>query len=127
MKILVSNDDGIDSKGLYELVKALKEIGEVTVVAPRTEQSATRAFITMKMPLRVTEFYKNGEFFGYAVDGTPADCVKMGIETSEIHPRYCGFGNKPWFKYRDKYNLFRNRFSCERSDNNGMCPLLLFR
>ncbi len=79
MKILVSNDDGIDSKGLYELVKALKEIGEVTVVAPRTEQSATGHSITMKMPLRVTEFYKNGEFFGYAVDGTPADCVKMGI------------------------------------------------
>ena len=79
LKILVSNDDGIYSKGIYELVKALKEIGEVTVVAPLTEQSAVGHAITMKIPLRVTEYYKNGEFFGYAVDGTPADCVKMGI------------------------------------------------
>lgn len=79
LKILVSNDDGIDSHGIGALVEALKEIGEVTVVAPRTEQSAVGHAITMKLPLRVTEYYKNNEFFGYAVDGTPADCVKMGI------------------------------------------------
>ena len=79
MKILVSNDDGIDSIGIYELVKALKEIGDVTVVAPWKEQSAVGHAITMKVPLRVIRYYRNGEFFGYAVDGTPADCVKMGI------------------------------------------------
>lgn len=80
MKILVSNDDGIDSPGIYKLVKTLKEIGEVTVVAPLKEQSAVGHAITMQVPLRVIKYHKNGEFFGYAVDGTPADCVKMGIK-----------------------------------------------
>jgi len=79
LNILISNDDGIDSPGIKALSDALKEIGNVTVVAPRTEQSAVGHAITMKIPLRVTEYYNNGEFFGYAVDGTPADCVKMGI------------------------------------------------
>jgi 5'-nucleotidase len=79
LNILISNDDGIDSPGIKALAAALKEIGNVTVVAPRTEQSAVGHAITMKIPLRVTEYYNNGEFFGYAVEGTPADCVKMGI------------------------------------------------
>jgi len=79
LKILISNDDGIDANGIYALAQAMKELGEVTVIAPRTEQSAVGHAITMKMPLRVTEYYKNGEFFGYAIDGTPADCIKIGI------------------------------------------------
>jgi 5'-nucleotidase len=79
LKILVSNDDGIDSLGLQILVKYLKEIADVTVVAPIREQSAAGHSITMQMPLRVTQSYKNGDFYGYAVDGTPADCVKMGL------------------------------------------------
>jgi len=79
LKILITNDDGIDSAGIAALNKALKEIGEVTVVAPRQEQSAVGHGITMQIPLRVTEYYKDGVFFGYAVDGTPADCVKMGM------------------------------------------------
>lgn len=79
MRILISNDDGIDSLGIYTLAQKLKEIGDVTVVAPLKEQSAVGHAITMKVPLRVIRFYKNNEFFGYAVDGTPADCVKMGI------------------------------------------------
>ena len=79
MKILISNDDGINSLGIYALAKSLKEIGDVTVVAQITEQSAVGHAITMKTPLRVVEHFINGEFFGYAVEGTPADCVKMGI------------------------------------------------
>ncbi|MGE5847051.1 MAG: 5'/3'-nucleotidase SurE, partial [Ignavibacteria bacterium] len=79
LRILVTNDDGIDSRGMEYLVKALEEIGEVTVVAPLKEQSAVAHGITMLIPLRVLEFNKNGKFFGYAVDGTPADCVKIGI------------------------------------------------
>jgi 5'-nucleotidase len=80
LNILVSNDDGIDSPGIFTLVNTLKEIGEVTVVAPLKEQSAVGHAITMQVPLRVIKYNKNGEFFGYAVDGTPADCVKMGIK-----------------------------------------------
>jgi 5'-nucleotidase len=79
LKILVSNDDGISSPGIAALVAALKNIGEVIVVAPSTEQSAVGHAITMKYPLRVSEYFKDGEFFGYAVDGTPADCIKMGV------------------------------------------------
>jgi 5'-nucleotidase len=79
VKILVSNDDGIDSAGIQALVKALKEIADVTVVAPHKEQSAVGHAITMQTPLRVFEYHKDGKFFGYAVDGTPADCVKIGI------------------------------------------------
>jgi 5'-nucleotidase len=79
LKILVTNDDGIDSAGIAALKKALSEIAEVTVVAPRLEQSAVGHGITMQIPLRLQEYYINGNFFGYAVEGTPADCVKMGI------------------------------------------------
>ena len=79
MKILVTNDDGIYSSGIAALANALKEIADVIVVAPSEEQSAVGHGITMKYPLRVSEYYKNGSFFGYAVEGTPADCVKIGI------------------------------------------------
>ena len=80
LKILVSNDDGISSVGINKLVEELKRIGEVIVVAPSTEQSAVGHSITMKFPLRVKEYFVNGNQFGYAVDGTPADCIKMGIK-----------------------------------------------
>lgn len=86
MRILVTNDDGIDSQGIYALVQALKEIGEVTVVAPIMEQSAVGHGITMQIPLRVIETNKAGEFFGYAVNGTPADCVKIGIRNIMKRP-----------------------------------------
>jgi len=79
LRILISNDDGIDSVGIHILTKYLKEIAEVIVVAPHKEQSAAGHSITMQVPLRVNKVFKNGEFFGYAVDGTPADCVKIGV------------------------------------------------
>jgi len=79
VKILVSNDDGINAPGIYALVSALKEIADVTVVAPLNEQSAVGHSITMTIPLRIIKYKKNKEFFGYAVDGTPADCVKIGV------------------------------------------------
>ena len=79
MKILISNDDGIESKGIEALVRSLKEIADVTVVAPAKEQSAVGHAITMQIPLRILKTYKDGEFFGYAVNGTPADCVKIGV------------------------------------------------
>jgi 5'-nucleotidase len=79
LRILVTNDDGIDSEGIKALVDSLKSIGKVTVIAPLKEQSAVGHAITMQIPLRITDYHKNGKFFGYAVDGTPADCVKIGI------------------------------------------------
>lgn len=79
MKILISNDDGISSKGIQYLTKYMREIGDVTVVAPISEQSAIGHAITMKIPLRIHEYFRDGEKFGYAIDGTPADCIKIGI------------------------------------------------
>ena len=79
LSILVSNDDGIFSDGLGMLVKELQTIATVTIVAPESQQSAVGHAITMHRPLRVREVSKEGKFFGYAVDGTPADCVKLAI------------------------------------------------
>lgn len=81
LKILVSNDDGIDAPGIYTLVQELKKIGIVTVVAPDEQRSAVGHAITMNYPLRVKKFFKNNEFFGYAVEGTPADSVKIAVRT----------------------------------------------
>jgi|Deesub1362B_J571_1020462.scaffolds.fasta_scaffold06332_2 5'-nucleotidase len=75
--ILLVNDDGIYAPGLAALAKEIRKIGEVFIVAPASEQSAVGHAITLLSPLRVWPFYKNGEFFGYAVSGTPADCVKI--------------------------------------------------
>ncbi|MFA6541187.1 MAG: 5'/3'-nucleotidase SurE [Bacteroidota bacterium] len=77
LSILVSNDDGILSDGLAVLVKELQTIAEVTIVAPDSQQSAVGHAITVHRPLRVREVKKDETFFGYAVDGTPADCVKL--------------------------------------------------
>lgn len=79
LSILVSNDDGIDAPGLLALVKELRKIGTVTVVAPDKQQSAVGHAITMNYPLRVKNFQKNGKFFGFAVEGTPADAVKLAV------------------------------------------------
>ena len=80
MKILVSNDDGIGSVGINILVEELKKVGDVVVIAPATEQSAAGHSITMKNPLRVKEHFVDNKFFGYAINGTPADCIKIGIK-----------------------------------------------
>jgi 5'-nucleotidase len=86
LKILVCNDDGIEAPGIQALADALKEIGEVTVVAPLKEQSGVGHGITMQIPLRVIKYNNNGSFFGYAVNGTPADCVKMGVRNIMTEP-----------------------------------------
>ena len=77
--VLISNDDGIDATGILALVLEMKKIAIVTVVAPDRQQSAVGHAITMNYPLRTAPVRKNGEFFGYAVDGTPADAVKLGV------------------------------------------------
>lgn len=86
MKILITNDDGIEAPGIEALARSLAEIGEITIIAPLKEQSAIGHAITMQLPLRVTEYKKNGDLFGYAVSGTPADCVKIGIRNLMSEP-----------------------------------------
>ena len=86
VRILISNDDGIDAPGIYALASAIKKIGEVFVTAPDKQQSAVGHAITMNYPLRANKFYKNGKFFGYAVDGTPADAVKLAVNSLMKQP-----------------------------------------
>ncbi len=75
LAILVTNDDGIHSPGLKSLAEALKETGEVSVVAPDRERSAAGHSLTLHKPLRATEVAPGW----YAVDGTPTDCVTLGV------------------------------------------------
>lgn len=76
--VMLTNDDGIGSPGLLALYRVFRKQYEVVVVAPATEMSAVGHAITLSDPLRVSDYYRNGEFYGYAVKGTPADCVKIG-------------------------------------------------
>ncbi len=88
-KILVTNDDGIYSKGIILLAKALSEIGEVFVVAPDREKSAIAHSLTLHRPLRVEKIRRNF----YAVDGTPADCIHLGVnEILPARPRLIASG-----------------------------------
>lgn len=79
VRVLLTNDDGINASGLNELYKRLRKQFRVTVCAPETEQSAIGHAITLNKPLRVRKVYKENKIFGYAVDGTPADCVKIAV------------------------------------------------
>lgn len=81
LHILISNDDGINSPGIYALAQSIKKIARVTVVAPDKQQSAVGHAITVAYPLRSYKFYKNGHWFGYAVEGTPADAVKLAVRS----------------------------------------------
>ncbi len=77
MRILLTNDDGISAPGLAALANEIKKIAEILIVAPETEMSAVGHAITLHDPLRVSDYNKNGNYFGKAVSGTPADCVKI--------------------------------------------------
>jgi 5'-nucleotidase len=83
MRILISNDDGIYSPGLAALARMAAKFGDVRVVAPDVEQSSKSHSITSSRPLRMRRTYvpQLTEFEAYRVDGTPADCVALGIFT----------------------------------------------
>ena len=77
--ILITNDDGFYAKGIQALRAGLAEVADVLMVAPESEQSAVGHAITLSSPLRVRKVEKKGELQGYAVNGTPADCVKIAV------------------------------------------------
>lgn len=82
MRILVSNDDGVEAPGLRALAEALLELGEVVVCAPDREQSATSRSISLHRPLRIERlppWGPAGEIVRWAVDGTPTDAVYVGL------------------------------------------------
>lgn len=76
MRILVTNDDGIFSEGIKSLAEAMATIADVVVVAPDREQSASGHSLTLHRPLRMRRLREHW----YSVDGTPTDCVNMGVQ-----------------------------------------------
>ncbi|PHS19093.1 MAG: 5'/3'-nucleotidase SurE [Kangiella sp.] len=74
MRILISNDDGIEAPGIQALFDELTKDNDITLVAPDRNRSATSAALTLDIPLRVTERSSNQ----YSVNGTPCDCVHLG-------------------------------------------------
>src|SRR5215216_4412035 len=75
MRILVTNDDGYRSEGIHALAKALRDVGDVTIVAPVQEASAIGHALTLRHPLRLEAV----EDRVFAVDGTPTDCVNIAV------------------------------------------------
>jgi len=78
MRILISNDDGYQAKGIKQLTKSLSEIAEVIVVAPSENKSAASSSLTLGRPLRPIQIEENI----FAIDATPTDCVHLAL---------CGF------------------------------------
>ena len=99
MKILVTNDDGIAAEGLWALAAALREIGQVIVVAPSREQSACGTAVTLLKPLEVEMVTSRiPGIDAYAVDGTPSDSVILGLgklATDRIDLIVSGINNGP--------------------------------
>ena len=82
MKILATNDDGIHSPGLWAVVEALQDMAEVVVVAPDREQSGVGTAISLNQPIRAAEVVpKIDGVKAYAVEGTPADCTILALES----------------------------------------------
>lgn len=79
MLILLTNDDGIRAPGLLAIYRQLTALGEVHVVAPETVQSATGHGITLSTPLLTNRVTVENTFTGTAVEGRPADCVKLAV------------------------------------------------
>lgn len=93
MKILLTNDDGIDAPGIEAMYDALQGLGEITVAAPATVQSATSHGITYHEPLMCDEVVVNDRMTGFAVEGRPADCVKVALRA--IWQEKYGPGTQP--------------------------------
>lgn len=79
MNILLTNDDGIYAPGLWALHRRMSGVHTVTVAAPDRERSAVGHGITLHEPLRASRIRVHGEGKGYAINGTPADCIKLSV------------------------------------------------
>ena len=79
MRILVTNDDGLHAAGLLPLVRFCRQLGEVTTIVPLVEQSGKSHGIELKKPFKVHEVELEKGIMAYAVESTPADCVRYGV------------------------------------------------
>ncbi|MCK9561121.1 MAG: 5'/3'-nucleotidase SurE [Bacteroidales bacterium] len=79
-KIFITNDDGYNSHGITVLIEELKKIGDVLCIAPESEQSGMSHAITFSKPLKMKCMHQEDGFSLYKLNGTPVDCVKMGLD-----------------------------------------------
>ncbi len=93
MRILLTNDDGIMAPGIKALYRALEGLGELVVFAPKTVQSATSHGITYTEPLMVQDVEMLPGIKGTAIDGRPADCVKLAMRS--LWEERFGEGTRP--------------------------------
>lgn len=78
--ILVSNDDGISAPGIRALIDAVKDLGDIVIVAPAGPQSGMGHAVTISQPLRLEKTDIYGDLVAYQCSGTPADCVKLAVD-----------------------------------------------
>lgn len=78
--ILICNDDGIFAAGIRTLARRMAEIGTIVIVAPNQQQSAVGHALTVSSPLRIEKFDLEDGLHGFAINGTPADCVKIAVQ-----------------------------------------------
>lgn len=90
MKILISNDDGWGAKGILTLVRAMRQLGEVTVVAPSGPRSGQSNAITVAQPIHLSLVSEEPGLTVYTCSGTPSDCVKAALNV--LHPTEDGTG-----------------------------------
>jgi len=87
VQILLTNDDGVHSPGIKILAQTLQSLGQVTVVAPATEQSGISHALTFRTPLFVREIHWDNGMKVWSVEGSPADCTRIGVlNLCERHP-----------------------------------------
>ena len=117
--VLITNDDGIHAQGLWALEKALGHEYQITVVAPDAERSAVSHSITLARPLRVDRIQTNGGW-GYAVNGTPADCVKLAVlEILDAPPQLGRLRDQPRAQCWRERQLFWNGVRSQGSRPHG--------
>lgn len=84
MKVLLTNDDGIESPGIVALGRELLKVADVLLVAPEHEKSGTSHAITLRDPVEYKAFGECDGLAGYVVKGTPVDCVRLAVERLDI-------------------------------------------
>ncbi len=103
--ILVTNDDGITAPGIINLVEAVKDLGEIVVVAPDKPQSGMGHAITIGVPLRLHKVNFIGDIEAYQCTGTPVDCVKIFQKIKEVI--YLKEELKNWLQAAVIFHLYR--------------------
>lgn len=83
--ILITNDDGIQARGIHALAQTASSFGDVVVVAPDAPRSGQSAAITVNVPLRITPVNGNSEYREFSINGTPVDCVKLAMSALLEH------------------------------------------